>query len=84
MVLSAPSVSSQIKFLHLVKTLNVRLKMGKFRYYNIGYTCAMLQCLRGLGNKTAMRWIDAHGSGDDDPVAGVLSYARAMAEASEE
>ncbi len=28
---------------------------------NIGYVCSALQCERGLGKKTAMRWIDAHG-----------------------
>lgn len=32
---------------------------------NIAYTCTDLQCERGLGNKTAMRWIDAHGSMTD-------------------
>lgn len=28
---------------------------------NIGHACTALQCQRGLGAKTAMRWIDAHG-----------------------
>ena len=29
--------------------------------YNIGHICSTLQCFRGLSQKTAMRWIDAHG-----------------------
>jgi acetyl-CoA synthetase len=29
---------------------------------NIGYICTNLQCIRGLEDKVAMRWIDAHGS----------------------
>jgi len=33
--------------------------------YNIGYACSTLQCERGLSNKVAMRWIDAHGSRTD-------------------
>jgi acetyl-CoA synthetase len=32
---------------------------------NIGYTCTTQQCLNGLADKTAMRWIDAHGSRSD-------------------
>ncbi|WP_129127982.1 AMP-binding protein [Geomonas oryzae] len=34
-------------------------------YGNIAYACTTLQCERGLGNKTAMRWIDAHGGKTD-------------------
>lgn len=29
--------------------------------YNIGHICTTLQCQRGLGDKVAMRWIDAQG-----------------------
>ncbi|MCX7046471.1 MAG: AMP-binding protein [Candidatus Sumerlaeota bacterium] len=29
--------------------------------YNIGHICSTQQCSRGLGEKTAMRWIDARG-----------------------
>lgn len=29
--------------------------------FNIGFFCTALQCLRGLADKIAMRWIDAHG-----------------------
>jgi acetyl-CoA synthetase len=28
--------------------------------YNIGYVCSLQQCEKGLENKIAMRWIDAH------------------------
>jgi len=28
--------------------------------YNIGHICTRLQCERGLGNRTALRWISAH------------------------
>jgi len=28
--------------------------------HNIGYVCTTFQCQRGLSDKTAMRWIDAH------------------------
>jgi len=31
------------------------------RQDNIGYACSTLQCQDGWANKTAMRWIDAHG-----------------------
>jgi acetyl-CoA synthetase len=33
--------------------------------YNIGYTCTTLQCLRGNGGKSAMRWIDGNGGRRD-------------------
>lgn len=36
--------------------------MGRKASYNAGYVCTTLQCQNGLGSKTAMRWIDAHGS----------------------
>ena len=39
--------------------------MKTFQQYNIGYACTNLQCQQGLANKTAMRWIDAHGSRAD-------------------
>ena len=35
------------------------------RQYNIGHICTTLQCLRGLADKTAMHWIDAHGECSD-------------------
>ena len=39
--------------------------MESVNHFNIGYTCTTLQCHGGLANKTAMRWIDAHGSRSD-------------------
>jgi acetyl-CoA synthetase len=39
--------------------------MDKKASYNAGYVCTALQCQNGLGSKTAMRWIDAHGSRAD-------------------
>jgi acetyl-CoA synthetase len=39
--------------------------MESGNHYNIGYVCTTLQCQDGLAHKTAMRWIDAHGSRTD-------------------
>jgi acetyl-CoA synthetase len=38
----------------------LRIENGQ---YNIGHICTTLQCSRGLGGKTALRWIDAQGEG---------------------
>ncbi len=39
--------------------------------YNIGYICTTLQCLRGSGDRPAMRWIDAKGGGDEITFSGL-------------
>jgi acetyl-CoA synthetase len=39
--------------------------METFKNHNIGYACTALQCRRGLADKVALRWIDAHGSRAD-------------------
>lgn len=33
--------------------------------YNIGYICTTWQCQQGRGDKTAMRWISAHGDREE-------------------
>ena len=40
-------------------------KMDASTSHNIGYVCTTLQYQRGLSNKTAMRWFDAHGARTD-------------------